>query len=74
MEFDRQTEKKPDITIDWSGGIFLGIHLDWDYTKLNVNLSIHNYAKNLSIFQHKKPKHHQHSPNPDATPNYGANI
>ena len=34
-----------------------------------------NYVnKSLSIFQHKKPKHDQHSPHPHATPNYGAKI
>ena len=34
-----------------------------------------NYVnKFLSIFQHKKPKHDQHSPHPHATPNYGAKI
>ena len=30
--------------------------------------------KYLSRFQHKKPKHGQYSPHPQATPDYGAKI
>ena len=65
-------KKYLDITIDWSGRIFIGIHLDWEYTKRTVTLSIPNYVnKYLSIFKHKKPKHDQHSPHPHVTPKYG---
>ena len=38
-------KKYPGITIDWSGRIFLVIHLYWDYTKRTVTLSIPNYVK-----------------------------
>ena len=48
-------KKYPGITIDWSGRIFLGIHLDWDCTKRTITISIPNYVnKALPIFQHKK--------------------
>ena len=51
----------PGITIDWSGIISLGIHLDWYYTNRTITLSMPNYVnKALSRFQHKKPKHDQH--------------
>ena len=72
---DTLKKKYPVITIYCSGRIFLSIHLDWDYTKLTVPISMPNYVnKSLSIFQHKKPKHDQHSPHPHATSNYGAKI
>ena len=65
----------PGINIDCSRRIILAIHLYWDYTNRTVSLSMPNYVnKALSIFQHKKPKHHQYSPHPHATPNYGTNI
>ena len=72
---DTLKKKYPSITIDWSGRIFLGVYLYWYYTKLTVTLSMTNYVnKALSRFQHKKPKHDQHSPHPHTTPNYGAKI
>ena len=72
---DTQNKNYPGITIDWSGRIFLGIHLDWDYVNRTVTISMPNYVnKALSIFQHKNPKHDQHSPHPHTTPDYGANI
>ena len=47
-------KKIPGITIDWSGRIFPDIHLDWDYTKCTVTLSMPNYVnKYMSRFQHK---------------------
>ena len=72
---DTPDKKYPGITIEWSGRTFLGIHLDWDYTKQNITLYMPNYDnKALSIFQNKKPKHDQHSPHTHATPNYGVKI
>ena len=71
---DTLKKKYPGITIDWSGILLLVIHLYWDYTKRTITISMPNYYnKPLSIFQHKKPKHEQHSPHPHTTPNYGAN-
>ena len=42
---DTPKNKYPGITIDWSGIIFLGIHLDWDYTKRTDTLSMPEYVK-----------------------------
>ena len=72
---DTMKKKYIVITIDWSVRIFLDIHLDWDYIKRTVTLSMPNYVnKSLSIFQHKKPKYDQHLPHLHATPIYGAKI
>ena len=58
---DTLKKKYPGINIDWSGRIFLGVHLDWYYTNRTIALSMPNYVnKALSRFQHKKPKHDQH--------------
>ena len=72
---DTLKKKYPSINIDWSGKIFLIIHLEWDYNKRTVSLSMTNYVKkSLSIFQHKTDKNNQHSPHTHTTSNYGANI
>ena len=72
---DTLNKKYPGITIDWSGRISFGIHLNWDYTKRTVTISITKYVnKSLSIFQHKKPKHDQHSSHPHVIPDYGSEI
>ena len=50
---DTLRKKYPGINIDWSGRIFLGIHLDRGYINRTVALSMPNYVnKYLSIFQH----------------------
>ena len=50
---DTLKKKYVGITNYWSGRVFLGIHLDWEYIKRNVTMSMPNYVnKSLSIFQH----------------------
>ncbi len=52
-----------DITTDWSGSLFLGITLTWNYKKRTVQLSMPNYIqKTLARFQHPKPTKPEHSP------------
>ena len=63
------------ITIDWSGRIFLGVNLDWDYTKHTANISMTNYVnKSLSIFQHTNLNmtniHHIHTQHQTIDGNY----
>ena len=63
------------ITIDWTGKIFLGIHLNWKYHLNEVDLSLPGYVKRALVrFLHKVSNHNQHSPQPCATPNYGAKV
>ena len=59
-------------TIDWNGNIFLGIHLDWDYNKRMVDLTMPNYvSKARHVLHHKMPNKPEHSPHPYTAPKYG---
>ena len=52
-----------DITTDWTGSLFIGISLKWDYSKRTVQLSMPNYInKMLQRYQHPKPTTPEHSP------------
>ena len=58
-------------TIDWDGKIFLGIHLDWDYNKRTVDLSIPNYINRVrKVLGHKDPILPKHNPHPYTAPQY----
>ncbi|GFH50519.1 hypothetical protein CTEN210_06995 [Chaetoceros tenuissimus] len=68
-------EEKYTITKDFEGKIFLGLHLDWDYKKRIVRITMPDYVKKaLAQFQHKFPTHPQHSPHPCAKIKYGEKV
>ena len=51
------------ITVDWSGSLYCGLTLDWDYEARTVDISMPKYiAKALERFQHPVPTKPQHSP------------
>jgi hypothetical protein len=61
------------VTCDWTGGRYIGIHLDWDYTNRRVHLSMPGYVdKALKQFGHKKPAKPQDSPFRCAPIKYGS--
>ena len=31
------------VSVDWNGGLFCGLNLEWDYKELNVTLSMQRY-------------------------------
>ena len=67
-------ETKYKVTIDWEGGLNIGISLKWDYEKGMVQLSIPCYlCAALHAFQQEKPKQPQDSPYPWTQPFYGKN-
>jgi hypothetical protein len=42
------------IKVDWTWSKYIGINLDWDYTKREVKLSVKGYVKKaLKEYQHK---------------------
>ena len=42
-----------ELSIDWSGTLFCGIALTWDYKNDNANLTLpNNITKTLNKFQH----------------------
>jgi hypothetical protein len=57
------------ITIDWSGDLYVSLHLDWDYTNHTVDISMPNYVtKALLRFNHTMPTITLHSPHFCGTP------
>jgi hypothetical protein len=48
---------------DWTGSLYCGINLKWDYTHRHVDISMPNYVtKLLARFDHPVPTRPQHSP------------
>ena len=67
--------KHYDITIDWEGKTFCGIHLKWDYKNNHVDLSMPKYVnKALKRFDHPDPPSPEHSPHPWTAPKYGQKV
>jgi hypothetical protein len=58
----------------WTGGIYCGINMKWDYENKHVNLSMHGYIKDaLHKFQHpvpKRPQYAQHNDRPRLWPTH----
>ena len=60
------------IAKDFSGKIFCGLDITWDYVNGWVNISMKNYInKTLKKLLHPKPLHAQHAPHTWSTPMYG---
>jgi hypothetical protein len=65
--------KTYELTTDWSGTVYSGMTLKWDYRHITCDISMPGYVSNvLSKFQHDAPKHPQHAPSRYVTPMYGA--
>ena len=62
------------ITVDWSGALYCGLTLHWDYDARTVDVSMPKYIeKALMRFQHTTaPAKPQHSPHAWIAPSYGA--
>jgi hypothetical protein len=60
---------------DWTGGLYCGITLQWNYMSKHVNLSMPGYIKDaLHKFQHPLPKRTQYTPHNWTVPAYGQHI
>jgi hypothetical protein len=60
------------ISTDWSGSLYCGINLKWDYTARTCDLSMPGYvARALQRFEHSAPTRKQHSPHAWIKPIYG---
>ena len=67
--------KKYTITTDTTGSSYLGLTLDWNYTKGYVDVSMPGYvAKARTKFDHPDPKMPQHAPHRWVKPKYGQKI
>ena len=62
-----------EITIDWTGNLYCGLTLGWDYYNRRCTLSMTGYiAKALHKLQHPLPTKPQHAPHAWNCPVYGA--
>jgi hypothetical protein len=63
------------VSKDWTGGLYCGITLNWDYANKHVDLSMPGYIKDaLHKFQHPLPKRPQYAPHNWTVPAYGQRI
>ncbi|KAL7478502.1 hypothetical protein ACHAW6_004262, partial [Cyclotella cf. meneghiniana] len=60
------------VSVDWTGDLFCGISLNWDYRGKTFNLSMPGYIdKTLKHFQHAPPSQPQHAPYESAPLQFG---
>lgn len=64
-----------EVTEDWTGGLFCGISLKWDYDNGHVDIHMPGYIhKALTRFDHPMPKRPQHAPAKAEPIQYGAKV
>ena len=60
------------ISINWTGSLFFGLVIDWDYAARTCDISMPEYLKKAMLkFQHTAPKRPQHAQHSWAKPTYG---
>ena len=63
------------ISIDWTGSLFCGLTIDWDYAARTCDISMPEYLQAALLkFQHPAPKRPQHAPHYWSKPTYGAQV
>jgi hypothetical protein len=63
------------IEEDWGGTQYIGLTVDWDYTRREVHISMPGYVeKALVQFGHQVDKDPQHQPHKHTILSYGASI
>jgi hypothetical protein len=61
------------ITVDWTGDLYVGLTLQWDYHRRFLDISMPGYVERaLARFQHPVPDRPQHSPFQWTKPIYGS--
>ena len=65
-------QEKYEVTEDWSGNLYCGIKLHWDYNAHTVDISMLGFIKKLlQKYKHKMPTKPQHCPYTHAPKQYG---
>jgi len=60
------------VEVDWTGGLYCGIKLEWNYQERWVDSWMPDYVqKKLTQYNHPKPKRPQHCPYTPAPVHYG---
>jgi hypothetical protein len=68
-------EKHYTVAINWTGSLFCGININWDYTNKTVDLNMPKYIpKALTKFQHNTPSRPQHQPYKHVPTQYGSRV
>jgi hypothetical protein len=68
-------EEDYEVAVDWTGLLFCGVKLTWDYKQCHVDCSIPGYINNaLKKYQHPTPMAPQDAPYATASVQYGAKI
>ena len=63
------------ISIDWTGSLFCGLTIDWDYAAHTCDISMSKYLQTALLkFRNPVPKLPQHAPHSWAKPTYGAQV
>jgi hypothetical protein len=63
------------VSKDWTGGLYCGITLKWDYENKHMDLSMPGYIRDaLHKFQHPMPKRPRYAPHNWTFPAYGQLI
>ena len=63
------------VKVDWTGSLYCGLTLKWNYQQRYVDISMPGYIQNvLSKFQHPMPHKPQDSPAPWQCPIYSQRI
>jgi hypothetical protein len=69
----RCIKEQYELTKDWTGDLYCGIKLKWDYEARMVDLSMPGYIKQLLLkYKHHMPTKPQHCPYAPAPKQYGA--
>ena len=72
---NRIIREKYKYKVDWEAKQYIGIHLDWDYEKRELIISMNGYVKQaLREFEHVPPEFHQYGPSKIERPDYGAKV
>jgi hypothetical protein len=63
------------IAVDWTGSLFCGVKLTWDYVNCTADLHTPDYiSKALLKYQHQAPSNSQHAPYKAAPIQFGAQV
>ena len=63
------------VKTDWTGSKYVGINLDWNYTEIEVKLSMKGYLKKaLKEYPHKAPSKLFDAPTKYHKPEFGQKV
>ena len=68
-------EEHYEVSVDWTGALYCGITLDWNYATRTVDLSMPKYViAALHRFTHQRPTRWQYAPYKAAPLQYGTKV